>query len=66
MECRINRQHGVTLGKHKPIPLRVFGTARAQKFPLKHGDDVGNRQGRSNVTNIGPFRLFKDDAPDAL
>ncbi len=65
VKSRVQGERRVALRHHKAIALRVVRTA-PEHSPVKGGEDVGNRQCRADMSNIGPLRLLEDVAADAL
>jgi hypothetical protein len=65
VKSRIQGERRVALRHHKAIALRIVRVA-PEDPPVKGGEDVGDRQGRPDVPNIGPLRLLEDVPTNAL
>jgi hypothetical protein len=55
----------MTFGKDEPISIRSVRIKEVQNPRIQGSDDVGNRQGRTNMTDLRASGLCEDDLPDA-
>jgi len=61
----VESERSMALRHHKTIALRIVRTA-PKHSPIKGCEDVGNRQGGPDMSNIGPLRLLEDVPPNGL
>src|SRR5450759_3694847 len=65
VENGVERKRGVPLGHHEAVAVSI-GRPALDHSSIEGGEDVGDRQGGADVTNIRPLRLLEHVAADAL
>jgi hypothetical protein len=66
MQCSVEREHGMALGQHEAVAVRITRVALGQDAAIDRRQEVGDRQSGADVADAGAHRLLQHDAPDAL
>jgi hypothetical protein len=54
----VQREHCVALRENEAIPIRVISSSVGERAVEKGGEDIGDRQRRSDMSHVGPLRLL--------
>ena len=60
----VQRERGVPLREDEPVAFAVVRSDASQHPAVEDGDEVGDRESRSDVADVGALRLLEHDAPN--
>ena len=63
-KSRVDRQRRVALGENEAIAVRIVRTFDAQHASVQRGDDIGDGERRTDVTDIRPLRARQNRNSD--